>query len=183
MNSHKRRTMRLPGWNKGEAAAEVVLFAAVVVFVMLPIASAVIEKYIAAVKGQVIKDAVDIANIALYNSLDAVAGGIAETDFNGPEVMVIYKAFLAENLSLNPDLSPKANSVAEGTVVVDELYVYTSGFPLQCPRGNLIARPAVHAVVTVPVRPSLYRGVVLGLMGKDYVELKVHVDTDLPADK
>ena len=169
--------------NKGEAAAEVIFFAAVVVFVIFPVASAVAEKYIAVLKGQVIKDAVDVANIALYNSLDAGRGGTAEADFGGAAAMELYKSFLAENLSLNPDLSPKADSVAEGTVVIDELYVYTSGFPLQCPRGKLVIRPAVHAVVTVPVRPSLYRGVVLGLMGKDYVELKVHVDTDLPVDK
>jgi len=42
----------------------------IIVFVIFPVISVIFDKHIAAVKGQEIKDAVDITNIALYNSLD-----------------------------------------------------------------------------------------------------------------
>ena len=165
--------------NKGSAAGTVVLFAAVLVFVIFPIVSVVIEKNIMLAKGQIIKDAIDITNIASYTGLSSsISEGTIGVD--NAKLYSVYTSMLAKNLNLNDDLTPKQNSVAEGPVTIDSLIVYLSGFPLVCPDGNTLVRPSVHAVITVPVKPSLYRQVILSLLGKQYIYLKIHVDSDLP---
>lgn len=167
---------------KGESVAEVLLIVFVLVFVIFPVASAVLEKYVAIAKGQMIQDALDITNVAVYNSLSVQHASAGIIDFNSEEALNIYKDLLTQNLKLYSDLSPKQDSMAEGPVQINELNLYTSGFPLYCSGGRLVKRPSVHACVTIPVKPSLYRSFLLNLMGKQYVELKVHVDTELPVD-
>ena len=98
-------------------------------------------------------------------------------------ILMAAEIFIIKSAS---DFEPKVEAVyaktpiSAGAAITAEM-VQVKSVAVSAAHRN--ARPAVHTVVTVPVRPSLYRGVVLGLMGQDYVELKVHVDTDLPADK
>jgi len=165
---------------KGDLISDVLLFAFILVFVIFPVVSVVFEKYIAILKGQQIQDAIDITNTAVYNSLNLHATSIATIDFNNEEALNIYKELLAENLKLKSDLTPTPDSIAEDTVVIEELNLYIGNFPTSCSGGKSITRPTIHAVATVPVRPSLYRAVLLRLMGKEFVELRVHVDTELP---
>ena len=167
--------------SKGSAAGTVVLFAAVLVFILFPVMSIALEKSIMLAKGQIIKDAIDITNIASYTALNSSISGKV-IDISNDKLYTVYTSILAENLNLNGDLSPKPESVAEDTVTIDSLVVYVSGFPAVCPEGNTLIRPSVHAVITVPVKPSLYRQVILSLMGRQYVYLRIHVDSDLPVN-
>ena len=54
---------------RGSAVTQVVLMAALLVFIILPVFSAVIEKYILLEKARVIRDSVDMANLSAYNAL------------------------------------------------------------------------------------------------------------------
>jgi hypothetical protein len=89
---------------------------------------------------------------------------------------------LALNLKLDGNLDPKPGSVAEGRVEIKSLEIYGNGFPTACPDGAVILRPSVHSSITVPVRPSLYRSVLLGLLGKEHIVIEVHVDSEIPVD-
>lgn len=168
---------------KGDAVTDVLLFAFILVFAIFPVASVILEKYIAMAKGQQIQDALDITNVAVYNAMSLQAASMASVDFNSAEAMDIYRELLAMNMKLDSDLAPLPGSVAESTVVIEELHLYTGGFPINCSKGKLLNRPTIHTCVSVPVRPSLYRAILLQLMGKEYVELKVHVDTELPVNR
>ncbi len=161
---------------------DILLWAFFIVFVVLPVGSAVMEKYFVMIKGQDIKDALDISNIAVYNSLDVPQSSSSTLDFKSSEALEIFRDLLKDNLKLKDDLVPKADSIADGPVTIDELILYSDGFPLTCPGGKTITRTTIHAQVTVPIKPMLYRAVILGLMGREYVELKVHVDTVLPVN-
>jgi hypothetical protein len=165
---------------KGLGVLEVLVAAGILVFVIMPVFAAVMERYILFSKAQVIKDAVDITNAAAYNSIIAQALSREEISFDTPEASRIYNRLLSENLSLNPDLTPKASSPAEGRVEVRELVFYSSGFPQSCSYGVQIERPAVHSCVMVPVKPGFYRHIILGAMGKQHVELMIHVDSEIP---
>ena len=167
---------------RGSAAVEAVIGAAIIMFVVFPVFSAVVEKYIIANKAQIIRDAVDLTNIAVYNAVEAGNLGKNEIMICNEELERIYRTILAKNLNLKADLSPERDSVADGTVGIKSLAVFTGGFPLACPDGTAITRPAVHSRLTVPVKPSLYRGIILGMLGKQYIELEVHVDSDIPVD-
>lgn len=167
---------------RGNAVNEVLIGAAIIIFVLFPIFSAIIERYIIIIKAQEIKDSVDITNIATYMAIDTENLGKNLVIHNELEVEAIYSKFLAINLNLEEDLSPKDNSVADGKVRIESIAIYPGGQASICPLGTEIIRPTVHSVVIVPVKPSLYRQVILALLGKCNIELKVHVDSDIPVN-
>ena len=168
---------------KGDGITDIIIWTAVIIFILFPVTSAVLEKYILIIKAQEISDAVDITNVATYNALSAENLSLTNVSFNSEHAMSIYKSILAKNLRLNPDLSPKNDSIAEGSVVVDEVIHYISGLPAYCTKGKLLTRPTIHSCITVPVKPSLFRAVILSMLGKQFIELKIHVDTELPVNK
>lgn len=168
--------------SRGSAAFDIVIFAAVIIFVIFPVFSMVYEKYIIVTEGQIIKDAIDMANISTYNALNNRALGKDAILFNNEEMMSIYRGLLGKNLKLDGSLTPEPGSIAEDTVTINSLVCYTEELPAVCPNGNSIKRPSIHSLVTVPVRPVLFRQIILELLGKEYVELKVHVDSELPVN-
>lgn len=167
---------------KGSVVTEIVLMAALLVFIIMPVFSTVIEKYVLMEKARIIRDAVDMTNISAYNALAPGELGRAAVDMSYAEVLDIYIRILGKNLNLEEDLDPKTDSVAEGRVEVLSLVVYSSGFPSECPEGAAITRPSVHSCINVPVKPSLYRSIILGMLGKEHIDLVVHVDSEIPLD-
>ncbi len=165
---------------RGSAVLEVLLGVAMLVFVILPVFSAVMEKYILLEKSRIIRDAVDMTNISAYNALNTGELGKVQVNMTRSEAMRIFEEILAANLSLNYDLTPKPNSVAEEPVEVVSLEIYTVGFPTTCPDGTIISRPSVHSSISIPIQPSLYRSVILNLLGKDHIDVVVHVDSEIP---
>ena len=167
---------------KGSAVTQIVLMAAMLIFVIMPVFSAVIEKYILMEKARVIRDSLDMTNISAYNALSSTDLGKVGIGAERSEVLEIYRQILSANLRLHDDLEPKPDSVAEGRVEVLSLEIYSSGFPAQCPEGATVTRPTVHSSICVPVRPSLYRSIILKMLGRDYVDIIVHTDTEIPVN-
>ena len=167
---------------KGDAVVDVLLMGTLIIFIILPIFAVVVEKQIINNKAQLIKDALDLTNISTYNAINTPSLGKGQVALDDDAVLELYQRLLAKNLNLNDDLSPKENSIAEDTVIIDSLVIYTSGFLRICPEGTTIKRPAVHSCVIVPVKPSLFRKIILDSLGKQLVELKVHVDSDIPVN-
>lgn len=168
--------------NKGSAVIDVVVAAAMIIFVVLPVFSSVAEKYVLMEKARMIRDAVDMTNISSYNALKTGNLGQVSVKFERRKAMNIFEKLICANLGLDEGLYPKANSIAEGRVVVSSLEVYTDAFPVVCPGGTTIIRPTVHSCINVPVKPSLYRGLILELLGKDHVDIEVHVDSEIPVN-
>lgn len=168
--------------NRGTAVAEVIIAVAMLVFIILPVFSVVMEKYILSEKARIIKDAVDMTNISAYNALDTLELGMVEVDVSRSEAMDIYKKVLRANLNLNESLEPLPGSVSDGHVEIVSLEIYRTGFPISCPNGKTISRPSVHSSINIPIRPSLYRAVILSLMGRDHIDAVVHVDSEIPVN-
>lgn len=161
----------------------VVISAAAIVLIIFPVFSFAMEKYVMLNIGQTIKDSVDITNLAVYSSIKHENLSKACVSFDNTGAYATYTRLLAENLSLNEDMMPAEGSLADGRVVIDSLVLYEEDFPQTCPNGLKISRPAIHSCITVPVRPVLYRDIILQCLGKEHIELKVHVDTDIPLDR
>jgi hypothetical protein len=98
------------------------------------------------------------------------------------EALELYTGLLARNLRLTPDHMPLEGSIAEGQVEIISLVLYTSGLPVTCPNGVTITRPAIHSCISVPVWPVMYRAFLLSLMGREFIDMVVHVDSELPVD-
>lgn len=169
-------------WSRGSAVLDVVIGAAVIVFIILPVFSVILEKYIVLNKVQMIRDAVDMTNLSVYNALDAGSLGRNSVDFHDPKVQSIFSEMLCANLKLNADLTPQPASLAEDRVAVESISIFLSGFPQECPDHVQLARPTVHSCILVPIRPGLYRQLILGLMGRNYLELRVHMDSEIPVN-
>jgi hypothetical protein len=167
---------------RGSAVVDVVLAAAIIVFVILPVFSAIVERFILFNKVQIIKDAADMTNVSVYNAINAGNLGKDTVNLDFPEAEYIFRILLAANLKLDIGLSPLPQSLAEGNVLIDSLEIYSGGFPRTCPDGTIINRPTVHSLISVPVKPTLYRQLILNALGKDYLELKVHVDSEIPVN-
>ena len=165
---------------RGSAVADVLIFAAVVVFVIMPVFSIIVEKYIIQNKIQIIRDAADMAAISAYNAINTTELSKADVDMKETGAERIYRQILACNLQLDSGMMPTAGSIAADAVKIRSLVVYTGDFPHTCPRGIIITRPSVHCLITVPIKPSLYRKLVLNMMGREFLELEVHVDSEIP---
>lgn len=157
----------VPKKRNGSAIVDVLVAAAVILFVIFPLFSSVIEKYIMLNKVQIIKDAVDTTNISVYNALVTKRLGMQAVQIDYERAVSIFNEVLSANLKLEPDLTPKADSIAEGPVNLESLVIDES------------AR-TVHSSVTIPVKPSLYRQIILGAIGKNYITLEVVVDSEIP---
>lgn len=168
---------------KGSSVVDVVIGTAIIVFIILPLFAAVIEKYIMLTRAEIIKDAVDITNISVYNSINSGYLGKSVVTFDEEYLYSLYKEMLKVNLNLNEDLTPAEHSIADGRVEIESVILYEDSFPLLCPCNIEIKRPAVHSVINVPVKPSLFREIILNMLGRQFVELKIHVDSDIPLDK
>lgn len=178
-----KRIMLGPGRSRGgSAAAEVVIAAAMLVFIILPVFSAVMEKYVLARKASIIRDALDMTNIAVYNALNAADLGMVRIDAVRSKAMDVFTEILSANLRLDGGLYPEPESIAEGRVEVVTLEIFCDGFPVTCPDGSVITRPCVHSGVRIPIRPSLYSAAVLRLLGSDFIVVFVHVDSEIPVN-
>lgn len=164
----------------GSAVAEVVMMAAMLVFVIFPVFSSVMEKYVLLDKARLIRDSDDMTNISVYNALNAMNLGKVKVDFTDAKASEIFRELLCKNLRLDGGLNPMDGSVAEAQVEILSFEIYTEGFPVQCPDGSTISRPTVHSSINVPLKPSLYRGVILNLLGRDHIDAIVHVDSEIP---
>jgi hypothetical protein len=151
-----------------------------VLLVILPVFAAIIEKFILLEKTEIIRSAVDMANISAYNALNAGSLGKVTVNFDHAEMLDIFEELLSDNLRLDKDLEPEPGSIAEGQVVISSLEIYCSGLPVRCPDDVLIDRPSVHSCIDIPIKPSLYTGVILKLLGKENIVIKVHVDSEIP---
>lgn len=167
---------------KGSSVVDVVIAAAMLIFIILPVFSVVIEKYVLMEKARIIRDAVDMTNISVYNAINAGNLGRLLVNADREEALEIFEELLCVNLRLDEGLNPKAGSVAEGRVEISSLEMYTSGFPVTCPKGTKIVKPSVHSCINVPIEPSLYRRVVLSLLGRNYIDVEVHVDSEIPVN-
>ncbi len=167
---------------KGSAVVDVVIAAAMVIFIILPVFSVAMEKYVLMEKAKIIRDSVDMTNISAYNALNTGNLGRTSIHLDRTETLGIFKKLLCVNLGLDEGLNPKNGSIAEGRVEVSSLEIYTEGFPLICPSGTMIVKPSVHSCINVPIKPSLYREVILNLLGKEYINVEVHVDSEIPVN-
>ena len=168
---------------KGSAVADMLVGAAVVVFVILPLFSVMMERYTISIKAEMIRDAVDMTNMSTYNAMNAAALGKGTVTLEQEQIPDIYQYLLARNLKLEGDLSPEEGSIAEGPVQIESLKAYPGGTGETCPDGTFINRPSVHSCLIIPVKPLLFEEMLLQVLGKQYIELKIHVDTEIPVNQ
>ena len=168
---------------RGDGFSLTIIIVLIMVYLLVPLFSAVIEKQIVQLKAAEVTDALQMSCLATYDSLESKALSQAVASYKQTKTEDVFKDFLAANMNLNNDLTPKNSiSVADGQVRVESIEIFNSDLPKTCPDGKTIIYPSVHATIIVPVKPSLYKGTILQLLGKDYIDCKFHIDTEVVID-
>jgi len=165
---------------KGSSVADILIIASIILFVFLPIFCALMERYMVFSKSQIIRDAIDVANLSLYYAIETETLGKGFVSFNEDDLMQIYKKMLSKNLLLDAEMNPTDNSIIGSEVRIESIMIYTDGFPSVCPFGTVITNPAVHSYIIVPIKPVFFKDIISALSGKEYTELKLHIDSDIP---
>jgi len=167
---------------KGSSLVDAILTATIIILVVLPTFSFILEGYIYSNKIQVIRDAVDISNTAILNCLDWVALSKAGVVLDHDVLLENYKQILAANLFLDEQMNPEEESVLSGRVIIEELVFYAGGSQAICPLGTQFLRNGVHSIIDFTIKPTLYSRTMKLLTGTEFVEFKIHSDTEIPAN-
>ena len=169
---------------KGEAITAVILFALFIVYIFIPIFAAVIEKQLFYLRAVEMRESMEIACLATYDSMRASDATKAVIDYDATKVNSTFKYYLSKNLNINSDLTPKSSGcIPQGIVTVNSINIYINGFPVAFPEGKYLTRPTVHAVITVPIKPTLYQYTVLSLLGVSTINCKLHTDVEIPVNR
>lgn len=168
--------------NKGTVLVDVILFGALIVFVILPFISLILEWQIVIIKVQSIQDAVDLAAMATFGALENISYGKEGLNLNFDRLTEDYRRTLSENLRLDEDMNPEANSVVGNRVIIEELEIFTDGFPANCSEGTLLTMPSVHTIIRFSIEPALYGAALLKLTGREYFDFRLHIDSELPVN-
>ncbi|MBO8129662.1 MAG: hypothetical protein H0Z39_10805 [Peptococcaceae bacterium] len=126
------------------------------------------------VKREVIKQALDFSNMAVYREIDEAKLADGELYINEAPAQDTFLVFLQDNLKLDSSLNPLPGSVVTGQVQVVDFRIYNPGdLPTVDPLGTPINEVAVHSHIIAPVRP-----VFSGMFTT--VDLPVAITTDIP---
>lgn len=167
---------------KGSSVTDILIGSAIIVFLILPVFTVVVERYILLTKIQIIRDAVDLTNSSMYSALSADSLGRNIVDFDSNKIQQIYTRILSKNMNLDDNLVPQKNSIVDDKVIIKSVEIYTEHIPSTCSYGTRITRPAIHSCIVVPIKPSLYIEKILNIIGKKYLEFEIHVDSDIPVN-
>jgi hypothetical protein len=168
---------------KGEATGIILMFVLMFVFVFLPVFAAVFEQVLFQIKAADLREGVELSSIATYTAMNA--GSLAEVDvnYNAAKLESTFKKYLASNLHLNDDLTPKATgSVISGPITVVGNVPQFIPVGSQCPDGNVATRPMIHVSLIIPIKPTLYEYTVLQLLGVSTINCNVSLDTEIVLD-
>ncbi len=167
---------------KGTVLVDVILFGALIVFVILPLVSLVLEWQIVVIKVQSIQDAVDLATLSTFGALENVSYGKDGLNLNYDRLREDYMKTLSDNLRLDAGMNPEDNSVLGGRVIIEELEIYSDNLPVNCSGGTLLTMPSVHTIIIFSIKPSLYGAALLELSGREYFDFRVHIDSEMPVN-
>jgi hypothetical protein len=150
---------------KGSA---VVLFGTLLAVILFTFGMLVVEWQMLLICRNKAEDALAAAELAALGTADREALGYGVMKLPEGEAWSVFLGYLIENIEQN------LGRVLAGEVEIEEFIIYNPGsYPAVCPRGSEIKETAVHAVITVPIRRPVFRG----LLG-DTVNMTIHLDSD-----
>ena len=173
---------KLKSGKKGTVLVDVILFGALIIFVMLPLVSLILEWQIVIIKVQSIQDAVDLATLSAFGALENVSYGKDGLNLNYERLKEDYMKTLSDNLKLDGGMNPEDNSVLGGRVLIEELEIYCADLPVNCSGGTLLTMPSVHIIIIFSIKPALYGAALLELSGREYFDFRLHSDSEMPVN-
>lgn len=162
----------------------VLIGVAIIVFVILPIFSVGVEYLRMNILGDTVKEAIDLSATSAYITLSVNRASEVDVSFNASEFGDVFEEYLKKNLSLNDDLSPKGDSMVDGSIrIVGYNFFLGSALPYTDPEtGITYNRPFVDVELILPVKPVLFIEEIAKLAGKTEFEVTVKHKVTLPID-
>ncbi|GKX32298.1 hypothetical protein SH1V18_47780 [Vallitalea longa] len=162
--------MNLKRNEKGEIGVfELILFTGIVLFILMPIFTAAYEKQIMYKIGRDSNDIIKDSLEATYVTLNIKRGSTKKIEFDD-KFKRTFESYIRENMKLNVDFTPKDESMADAKIKVLELK--RINYP----------RKSVKVKLLLPIKPHLYRQIILDLMGKEWIGYEIVQEVSLPVD-
>lgn len=160
-------------WRDRKGAASAVVGSIILLVAMTLLALAFDTAFLYA-RRDAIKQALDYSNMAVYRDLnrEKLADGILAIDKTAAQDT--FREFLAQNLRLESNLTPRPGSFAAGLVQVVDFRVFNpEDLPNTDGLGNPVNEVSVYSQIRVPVKP-LFSGLLTT------VSVPVAITTDIP---
>jgi len=157
--------------NKGATSA---IIGVVTVMIAIMLFALAFDTAFLYVRRDVIKQALDYSNLAVYRELDRDRLADGELYLNEIAAQDTFREFLAQNLRLDGNLNPLPGSPAAEPVTVADFRIFNpEDLPNTDGLGNPVTEVSVYSQIWVPVRP-----VFAGLFTT--VSVPVAITTDVP---
>lgn len=144
---------------KTEGGIAIVLLWSIIFFIIMLVSTFAIEVYYTNVKAEIVKDAVTMASLSVYKSIDIEQLENGEIIIN-ESIVNTFKEYLAKNLRLNGDLSARPNSIVIGKVEIVDFTIYNRDsieefYPNSQP---IYYKPSLYVRIKYDIKPML-RGI------------------------
>ena len=161
---------------------EIILFTCVILFIIFPIFSIVIEKVILDLKSDEIKGIIKDATESTFIALNIDTTSVENIDVDLDRFKEVFERYIKTNFNLKEDFKPKDNSMVDGPVKINKIIFYgTNSLPFTHPTKEITYnRPFIEVEVIFPIKPHLYRKVILDALGKEYLEVTINYHYTLP---
>jgi hypothetical protein len=178
-----KRPVRKHAWlRRGGMAADVILTASFLVFILLPLFAVTLEQYLLLTVRKEISEALDMSCLAAYESIRVADAASGDVQLDAAVLAGVFNSLIQRNLHLDGNFRPlSANSLLQGGLMVRELTILSGPAAGTCSMGHAIRRLTVHAVVTGAYRTGLFDRAIMGTDGLRSVT--VHRDVELPDDR
>lgn len=139
---------------------QIALLWIIIFFIIILVGVFTIDVYYTNVKAEIAKDAVTMAALSVYKSIDISQLESGDITLN-EQIISTFKTYLAKNMKLNNDLSPRPNSIAVSQVEIEEFIIYKKDSNEKFyPDGNVINyKPSLYVKIKYDIEPML-KGIV-----------------------
>ena len=137
----------------------IVLLWSIIFFIIMLVSTFAIEVYYMNAKAEMVKDAITMASLSVYKSIDISELESGEIQID-QDIKDTFEEYLTKNLRLNSDLSARPNSIVAGEVEVVDFIIYNKSDNDELyPNNQLIYfKPSLYVRIKYDIKPML-RGI------------------------
>lgn len=157
---------------KGSAIFEMLIFACIIIFILLPLFAYCYEKYVAYLKLNVIKDAVDMSILSSYNAINSQVLAGSSIDICIQKANQNFRTLLASNLNLDGQLNPLDKSIVDSQIQIKDIIFHPNA-----------SKPSVQCELSFPIKPCFFREIIRIISGKSSFDITFREIVEIPVDK
>lgn len=157
---------------RGSAIFEMLIFACIIIFILLPLFAYCYERYVVYLKLNVIKDAVDMSILSSYNAINSEILSGSSVDICIQKAQHNFRELMSSNLNLDSELKPESKSVIDGQVKIKDIIFYPHS-----------SKAYVQCELFFPIKPCFFGNIIRLITGKELFNITFKETVEIPVNK